>query len=193
VERIGGHEEGAQGQLLGSDAVLQALDFVARLGGHLGIVKRRELARLRELGIELLEMTGALDDLAEALMLATERRQQSRVANGLGIEKIALDLGGAPERVGETVAETQTLALPYFWRKRSTRPAVSISFCLPVKNGWQAAQMSVWISAFVERVWNVLPQAQVTVAVAYVGWISGFMGVSEACSELAGKDTRVRW
>ncbi len=27
-------------------------------------------------------------------------------------------------------------------RKRSTRPAVSISFCLPVKKGWQAEQIS---------------------------------------------------
>jgi hypothetical protein len=107
--------------------------------------------------------------LAEALVFPTERRQELGVADGLGIEEVALDLGGAPERVGETVAEAQALALPYFWRKRSTRPAVSMSFCLPVKNGWQAAQMSVWISACVERVWKVLPQAQITVAVAYVG------------------------
>jgi hypothetical protein len=99
-------------------------------------------------------------------MLPTERRHQPGIANGLGIKEIALDLGGAPERVGETVANAQALALEYFWRKRSTRPAVSMSFCLPVKNGWQAAQMSVWIAACVERVWNVLPQAQDTVAVA---------------------------
>ena len=33
-------------------------------------------------------------------------------------------------------------ALAYLRRKRSTRPAVSISFCLPVKNGWQAEQIS---------------------------------------------------
>jgi hypothetical protein len=30
----------------------------------------------------------------------------------------------------------------------------------------------------VERVWYVLPQAHLTVAVAYTGWISGFIGVS---------------
>jgi hypothetical protein len=33
----------------------------------------------------------------------------------------------------------------------------------------------VWISACVERVWNVFPHAQMTVAVAYTGWMSAFM------------------
>jgi hypothetical protein len=99
-------------------------------------------------------------------VLPSERRHQLGVADGLGIEKVALDRFGAQQRVGEPVADAQAVAFPYFWRKRSTRPAVSMSFCLPVKNGWQAAQMSVWISAMVERVWNVLPQAQLTVAVA---------------------------
>src|ERR1700691_3367083 len=53
----------------------------------------------------------------------------------------------------------------YFFVKRSTRPAVSISFCLPVKNGWQLEQISVRIALplMVERVSNVLPQAQCTV------------------------------
>jgi len=53
----------------------------------------------------------------------------------------------------------------YFFVKRSTRPAVSISFCLPVKNGWQLEQISVRIELplMVDRVSNVLPQAQCTV------------------------------
>jgi len=34
--------------------------------------------------------------------------------------------------------------------------------------------MSVWISACVERVSNVLPHAHLTVAVAYTGWMSVF-------------------
>jgi hypothetical protein len=59
-------------------------------------------------------VTGALDHLAEALMLPAERRHQLGVANGLGIEEIALDLGGAPERVDETVADAQAVAFPYF-------------------------------------------------------------------------------
>src|SRR2546428_10093968 len=41
---------------------------------------------------------------------------------------------------------------PYFWRNRSTRPAVSTSFCLPVKYGWHLAQTSTWIRGTVERV-----------------------------------------
>src|SRR5262249_44177015 len=44
------------------------------------------------------------------------------------------------------------------WRERggtpSTRPAASSSFCLPVKNGWQALQTSRRISFFVEWVSN---------------------------------------
>jgi hypothetical protein len=53
----------------------------------------------------------------------------------------------------------------YFFVKRSTRPAVSISFCLPVKKGWQFEQISVRIELplMVERVSNWLPQAQCTV------------------------------
>ena len=39
----------------------------------------------------------------------------------------------------------------YLRRKRSTRPAVSTSFCLPVKNGWQAEQISTWMIALVGR------------------------------------------
>ena len=53
--------------------------------------------------------------------------------------------------------------LAYLRRKRSTRPAVSSSFCLPVKNGWQAAQIStlmspLWVGGSVK----VLPHAQCT-------------------------------
>src|SRR4029077_7453939 len=56
-------------------------------------------------------------------------------------------------------------ASAYFFVKRSTRPAVSSSFCLPVKNGWQLEQISTRsISPFmVERVGKVFPQAQWTV------------------------------
>jgi hypothetical protein len=88
---------------------------------------------------------------AQALMFATERGEQFGVTDRPGIEEFALDVLRARARLGQSLAETQVV-FPYFWRKRSTRPAVSISFCLPVKNGWQAEQMSVWISAWVERV-----------------------------------------
>jgi hypothetical protein len=54
----------------------------------------------------------------------------------------AFDLFCPRERLGEAVAKAQA-CFPYLVRNRSTRPAVSISFCLPVKNGWQTLQMSV--------------------------------------------------
>jgi len=49
---------------------------------------------------------------------------------------------------------------PNFLLKRSTRPAVSTNFCLPVKNGWHWLQMSTLILALVLRVTNEFPQAQ---------------------------------
>src|SRR5438105_224645 len=61
-------------------------------------------------------------------------------------------------------------AAAYFRRKRSTRPAVSTSFCLPVKNGWQAEQISSMMSPlWVDRVVKLLPHAQCTRVVSYVG------------------------
>src|SRR5688572_16251521 len=58
---------------------------------------------------------------------------------------------------------------PNFLLNRSTRPSVSISFCRPVKNGWQAAQISRCRSGLVERVLNVLPHAQRTSTASYLG------------------------
>jgi hypothetical protein len=102
------------------------------------------------------------------LVLAPEIRQSLGILRGLGISELALDRGRPVERLRQPAAKTQAV-LPYFCRNRSTRPAVSTSFCLPVKKGWQAEQISVWISAWVDRVSKVLPQAQITVAVAYSG------------------------
>jgi hypothetical protein len=154
--------------------VLERRDFRARLGGHLGVVNGNELARLRELVLDLPEPVGGANDLGQPLVLTPQRGQLPGVAQRLRVEQLAFDLRRTGDGVRESVAEAQAF-VPYFCRKRSMRPAVSISFCLPVKNGWQFEQMSVWISATVERVWNVLPQAHFTVAVAYSGWMSVFM------------------
>src|SRR5258708_17587613 len=56
-------------------------------------------------------------------------------------------------------------ASAYFLVKRSTRPAVSINFCLPVKKGWQFEQISTRSVSplMVERVVKLWPQAQCTV------------------------------
>src|SRR5262249_7599170 len=52
---------------------------------------------------------------------------------------------------------------PYFLLKRSMRPWVSMSFCFPVKNGWQFAQISTMNGPRVENVSYTAPQAQVLV------------------------------
>jgi hypothetical protein len=98
-------------------------------------------------------------------VFAAEGGELALVAERPRIGEVALDLARPRYRLGDAVAEAQASFFPYFWRKRSMRPAVSISFCLPVKNGWQLEQMSVWIDGAVERVSKVLPHAQCTVAV----------------------------
>src|SRR2546422_10635101 len=65
----------------------------------------------------------------------------------------------------------------YFLWNRSTRPAVSTSFCLPVKNGWHFEQISRWISGFVERVLNDSPHAHLTVASTYSGCMFAFISL----------------
>jgi hypothetical protein len=119
-------------------------------------------------------------------MLPTERSQLLGILCGRWIGEVAFDFGGACYGVRETVAEAQADFPAYFWRKRSTRPAVSTSFCFPVKNGWQLEQISRWSSPTVERVCQVLPQAHFTFVVAYSGWMSAFTAASEG----AGKELR---
>src|SRR6478672_6664837 len=62
--------------------------------------------------------------------------------------------------------------------KRSTRPSVSISFCRPVKNGWQLLQISRCSSGLVERVFHVAPHAQRASISKYLGWIPSFTACS---------------
>jgi hypothetical protein len=50
--------------------------------------------------------------------------------------------------------------LPYRFWKRSTRPAVSTNFCVPVKNGWHFEQMPMRMSLRVDFVLMMLPHAQ---------------------------------
>src|SRR5258708_37016418 len=68
-------------------------------------------------------------------------------------------------------------------RNRSTRPAVSVSFWLPVKNGWQAEQISTTMSPLgVERVSKLGPQAHLT----WMLWsfrVIPFFGLDVSCVE----------
>ena len=64
---------------------------------------------------------------------------------------------------------------PYLLLNFSTRPPRWVNFCCPVKNGWQAEQISVLISSSVDLVTKVLPHAQVTLHSLNSGWIPCFM------------------
>src|SRR4029079_5210739 len=63
---------------------------------------------------------------------------------------------------------------------RSTRPSVSSSFCLPVKNGWQLEQISRCSSGLVDRVFQVVPHAQRASTSKYLGGIASFTACSLA-------------
>ena len=67
-------------------------------------------------------------------MFASQLGEPPSVFQRAGIRERRLDFVEPLDRVGESIAKAQ-LSFPYFCRNRSTRPAVSTSFCLPVKNG----------------------------------------------------------
>ena len=67
---------------------------------------------------------------------------------------------GLPAAFDGAFFRLATVWAPNFFVNRSTRPSVSISFCLPVKKGWQFEQISRCSSFFVDRVFQVAPQAQ---------------------------------
>ena len=76
----------------------------------------------------------------------------------------------------------------------STRPPVSTSFCLPVKNGWQFEHISTWIFSFVEPVAITLPHAQVIVVCLYSGCIPSFISAFSSFRSRSRKcphDTRI--
>jgi hypothetical protein len=123
------------------------LDFVTRFGGQLMVVNANELAGFRELVFVFLKARRQLDERPEAAMFTSQLGALPSVLHRLRIRERRLDLARSFEPFGQSIAEAQLSFLSYFWRNRSTRPAVSISFCLPVKNGWHWLQMSVWISA----------------------------------------------
>src|SRR5271165_7130073 len=70
----------------------------------------------------------------------------------------------------------------YFFWNFSTRPVVSTNFILPVKNGWQAEQISTVMFLRVLPVVNLLPHPQVTVVSLYSGWMPFFMTRLPHCS-----------
>jgi hypothetical protein len=124
------------------DRRFEALDLRARFGRQLGVINRNELARLRELVLLLPKTGGQLYERSKPAMLAAQLGQFLSVPERFRCRQRALDFVRPRERLGEAIAKAQ-LCFPYLLRNRSTRPAVSTSFCFPVKNGWQTLQISV--------------------------------------------------
>jgi hypothetical protein len=142
VERVLRNDERLELGLELGGRLLEAFDLVAGLGGQLGVVNRNELARLRELVLLLPKPRSQIYERGESAMFTAQLGQLLSVPERFRCRERAFNLFCPRERLGEAVAKTQ-LCFPYFVRNRSTRPAVSISFCLPVKKGWQTLQMSV--------------------------------------------------
>jgi hypothetical protein len=128
------HERRLELGLQFGDRRLEPTDLGARLGRQLGIVNGNELARLRELVLLPLKAGAQLDERSEPPVFATQLSQCLSVPECFRCRERALDLAGPRERLDEAVAKAQ-LCFPYLVRNRSTRPAVSTNFCLPVKNG----------------------------------------------------------
>ena len=82
------------------------------------------------------------------------------------------------------VLRLSDVCAPNFFVNRSTRPSVSISFCRPVKNGWQFEQISRCSSGFVDRVFHVAPHAQRASTSWYLGWMPSFTACSLVPREL---------
>jgi hypothetical protein len=140
VERVARDEERREPPLEVGNLFAEADFFGARLGGEFRVVNGDELARLRELALILPEPRAELDDRLQTSVLASQLGEPAGVADR-AVRQLPFDLGRAPQRVVEAIADVQLqlsfpapapAPAPYFCRKRSTRPAVSTSFCLPV-------------------------------------------------------------
>ena len=86
-------------------------------------------------------------------------------------------------------ASAASAALAYLRLKRSTRPAVSSSFCLPVKKGWQLEQISTRTRSplWVERVLKAAAAGAMHRNFVIIGVNTGFHGDSNA----AGRSARL--
>ena len=85
-----------------------------------------------------------------------------RAAESGSFSRAGRELGLSQPSVSRIISELEA-RLGVRLLQRSTRPAVSTNFCLPVKNGWHWLQISTLIFGSVLRVTNELPQAQWTV------------------------------
>src|SRR5207248_9868632 len=101
---------------------------------------------------------------------STTTASASQLSSTSNRQRKSLHMGGSSNFENSAYFFAVSPALAYLRRNRSTRPAVSINFCLPVKKGWQAEQISTWMSPrCVDRVVKLLPQAHCTRISLYAG------------------------
>ncbi len=131
VQRIARQKQRRELRLDVRDAFGEPRLFRARFRGHLRVVYGNELARLRELALVLPKLVGQLLDRSQPPVLSPQLGESPGVAPVGSGRELAFYLVESGERFFEPIVDAQA-GFPYFWRKRSTRPAVSISFCLPV-------------------------------------------------------------
>jgi len=81
-----------------------------------------------------IQIGGQFDETLQLPVVPAQLRVFLSVLRGRWIAKRAFYLGGSRQFGVEPVSQAQVF-VPYFCLKRSTRPAVSSSRCLPVKNG----------------------------------------------------------
>src|SRR5438876_3925158 len=182
VSGILGEEELLEHRVERGQPRLERGQLAARQLAELGILLAQALAVLLDLACHVLALAPAGDRLLELGALPGAPRELAPVGDdgrvrdqALQLLIASLDLGEAVEhrlthprarragrpRPRQAGVEPEPLRLrPYLRWKRSTRPAVSTSFRLPVKNGWHAEQISTWMVGTVERVSMTLPQAQ---------------------------------
>jgi len=119
-----------------------------RLGqfNQLGVGFPGDLPGLIQLFGELVETGGGPSDVVQPGAFPAKVPELLVVRSDRRVGELLLDFGRASERGFQPRLQGYpsfwAVWVEYRWRNRSTRPAVSTSRCLPVKNGWQRPQIS---------------------------------------------------
>ncbi len=172
IERIPRREQFLQLPLHRVDRRLQTLHFRPGQLGQFGVALPDHFAALVELVTQPVALRRGAPDAIEPGMLTAKCLELFGISGDRGIRKPPFEVSRAGERGFEPRVQAYApvcSAFEYRCRNRSTRPAVSINFCLPEKNGWQCEQISTCSDSDVERVSNDAPHAHSTTTCRYSG------------------------